>query len=93
LHETDYLNNATSTDSYSYFDGLGRDIQERKEAEGTNTFAVKDLTYNNLGLLASESLPYFASSTSRSTATSTSALFTNYTYDLFNRLGTTTNAV
>jgi YD repeat-containing protein len=93
VHETDYLNNATSTDGYTYFDGLGRDIQERKEAEGTNTFAVKDLTYNNVGLLASESLPYFASSTSRSTATSTAALFTNHTYDAFNRLGTTTNAV
>jgi hypothetical protein len=78
VQETDNLNSATSTNTYSYYDGLGRTIQARTTAQGTNTYAVKDQTYNNLGLLNTESLPYFASSTSRSSATSTSALFTTW---------------
>jgi RHS repeat-associated protein len=93
IQQTDYLNSATSTDTYTYFDGLGRNLQQRKTAEGTNTYTVKDWTYNTLGLLGEESLPYFASSTSRSTATSTDALFTTYTYDALQRISTTTNAV
>jgi YD repeat-containing protein len=93
VHETDYQNSASSTSIYTYTDSLGRPIQTRTTAQGTNTYAVKDFTFNNVGLPASESLPYFASSTPRSTATSTSALFTNYAYDPFNRLATTTNAV
>jgi hypothetical protein len=72
---------------------MGRNIQERTTAQGNNTYAVKDWTYNNLGLLNSESLPYFASSTSRSSATSTSALFTTYAYDPMYRVSKITNAV
>ncbi len=93
IQQTDNLNSATSTVTYTYFDGLGRNLQQRKQAEGTNTYAVKDWTYNNLALINSESLPYFASSSSRGSATSTSALFTTYTYDALQRVSTTTNAV
>src|SRR5207249_127490 len=64
-----------------------------KQAEGNNTYVVKDWTYNNVGLLNSESLPYFASSTARSSATSTRQLFTNYTYDALQRTLTVANAV
>ena len=91
--ETDYLNSASSTNTYMYADGLGRNLQQRTLAEGTNTYSVKDWTYNNLGLLNSESLPYFASSTARTTATSTSALFASYTYDPLLRVSKITNAV
>lgn len=90
---TDSLTSATSTSLYSYVDGLGRKLQERKQADGTNTYTVKDWTYNNVGLLASESLPYFASSTARAAATSTAQLFTNYTYDPAQRVATIVNAV
>jgi RHS repeat-associated protein len=97
--ETDYLSSSTSTQTYLYVDGLGRNLQQRKQAEGNNTYAVKDWTYNNVGLLKSESLPYFASSTARSSATSTANLFTTYTYDglqrkttIVNSIGTTSNA-
>ncbi len=91
--ETDYLSSATSTAMYSYLDGLGRNLQQRKIAEGNNTYVVKDWKYNNVGLLASESLPYFASSTARSTATTTSQLYTNYTYDALQRAATVVNSV
>ena len=93
FQETDYLSTATSTNTYTYLDGLGRNLQQRKTAGGTNTYAVTDWTYNNLGLLNSESLPYFASSTARSTATSTGALFTTYSYDPLLRISKITNAV
>jgi len=98
VHRTDYLNSATSTESYIYLDGLNRKKQERAEAEGSN-YAVKDYSYNNLGLLQKESLPYFSSGTASTTATSTSALYSNFTYDALKRatiistaVGTTTNA-
>ncbi len=93
VQQTDNLSSATSTDTHIYFDGLGRNLQQRKEAEGTNTYSIKDWTYNNLGVLNSESLPYFASSTSRSSATSTSDLFVTYTYDALQRISKISNAV
>ena len=94
-----YLTAGTSTESYLYRDGLGRRLQERTQWGGTNTFAVRDYAYNGAGLLARESLPYFASSSARTTATSTTALFTSYLYDALGRatssatiVGTTTYA-
>jgi YD repeat-containing protein len=93
VQETDYLNSATSTNSFTYLDGLGRDLQQRAQAQGTNTYAVKDWAYNNLGLLNSESLLYLASSTARATATSTAALFSTYSCDPLQRVSKITTAV
>lgn len=99
IQETKYFGAATTTALYTYFDGLNRKLQERKQAENANTYAVRDWTYNTRGLLASESLPYFASGSARSGVASSSSLFTNYAYDalkrittLSNTLGDTTNA-
>jgi RHS repeat-associated protein len=91
--KTDYQSSATTSATYAYVDGLNRKLQARTQAKGNNTYALKDWTYNNIGFLASESLPYFASSTARSSATSTSQLFTTYTYDALQRVLKTTNAV
>ncbi len=63
LQKTSYLTSASSTDIYSYLDGFGRLVQTRKSTEATTTFSTIDRGYNSLGLLAHESLPYFASST------------------------------
>src|SRR5262249_40509014 len=93
IHETDYLNSATTTDIYDYYDGLDRLIQERKSTETAGTFAVADRSYNTAGLLASESLPYFSSGSGNTTATSTAFLYANYFYDPLGRAATTTNAV
>src|SRR5262249_15155935 len=97
--QTDYLSSATSSTLYKYVDGLGRDLQARKLAKGNNNYSVKDWTYNNVGLLKSESLLYLASSSARASATSTANLFTRYTYDglqrkatIVNSVGTTSNA-
>jgi YD repeat-containing protein len=93
VQTTDYLSSASSTNTYLYLDGLGRNLQQRKQFKGNNTYAIKDWTYNNAGLLNTESLPYLASSSARTSATSTSQLFTSYTYDALKRVLTTTNAV
>jgi RHS repeat-associated protein len=93
ITQTDYLSSATSTQTYSYVDGLGRNLQVRKQAKGNNNYSVKDWTYNNVGLLKSESLLYLASSSARSSATTTSKLFTNHTYDGLQRKTTTVNSV
>ena len=46
-----------------------------------------------MGLLASQSLPYFSTGSSFTTPTTTSALFTNYTYDPLQRVLIAANAV
>ena len=94
--KSDYLDGSTVADTYTYFDGLDRKIQERKEAE--SNYSVRDYVYNNLGLLQKESLPYNNSGSSKTSATGTTSLYTSYTYDpmrriatIVNNLGTTTN--
>lgn len=93
VHETSYLNSATSTYTYDYYDGLDRLIQERKSTENSGTSSVVDIIYNTVGKIASQSLPYFSPGTANTAATATVALFTNYTYDPLGRTLTTANAV
>jgi YD repeat-containing protein len=86
VQKSNYLDATNIVDEYTYLDGLDRVIQKRKEAEDSNTFAVSDFTYNTRGLLDKESLPYFSSGSSKTTATTTSALFTTYSYDPLQRI-------
>ncbi|PYP86002.1 MAG: hypothetical protein DMG65_19650 [Candidatus Angelobacter sp. Gp1-AA117] len=99
VYKIDYLTATTSIDTYTYYDGLNRLIQTRKSAEDAGNYKVTDRAYNSLGLLQKESFPYFASGSSKTTPTTTTALFTTYTYDplrriltIANAVGTTTNA-
>jgi YD repeat-containing protein len=93
VQKSHYLDASNIVDEYTYLDGLDRVIQKRREAEDANTFAVSDFTYNTRGLLEKESLPYFSTGSSRTTATTTSALFTTYAYDPLQRISTTTRVV
>jgi hypothetical protein len=68
IHESDSLNAATTTDTYDYYDGLSRPIQERKSTETSGTYAVTDRTYDSLGNMASQSLPYFSSGSGNTSA-------------------------
>jgi hypothetical protein len=63
------------------------------QAGGNNTYSVKDFIYGTNGMLSQESLPYFASSSARTSATSTLALFTTYLYGALKRATSTANAV
>lgn len=89
---TNHLDGTISFDVYTYIDGLGRKIQERKEAEDS-LYAVKDFVYNDIGKLEKESLPYFSSGTTRTTKTSNNYLYTNFTYDPLERIETIVNAL
>lgn len=64
VRKTSYLNSATSTELYSYFDGFGRSIQTRKASETANVFSVVDRMYNRAGIVERESLPYFENGSS-----------------------------
>ncbi len=93
VKKTDYLDITNSADSYSYFDGLGRIIQTRKEAEVANNFSVKDFVYNNRGLLQKESLPYFSSGSAKTAPSAVAGLYSVYSYDPLARITSTVNAV
>ncbi len=94
-----YLDSTNAVDSYTYFDGLGRKIQERSETETPGQYAVRDFVYKEGELLLKESLPYFSSGTARTPKTTSAALYTTYNYDTLKRVssavtavGTTTNS-
>jgi RHS repeat-associated protein len=91
IQKTDHLDGSTSVDSYQYFDGLGRIIQERREAEASNTFNAKDFTYNSRGLLEKESLPYTSTGSARTVATTDTTLYSTSMYDPLSRPLTTSN--
>lgn len=88
-----YLDSTNNIDSYTYFDGLGRKIQERTETETPGQYAVRDFVYKEGELLLKESLPYFSSGTARTPKSTTSALYTNYTYDTLKRVSSAVTAV
>jgi RHS repeat-associated protein len=92
IKKTNYLDTTTTVDSYTYFDTLGRKKQERQQAEAGN-FSVKDYVYDNRGFLQKESLPYFSSGSSATTATTTANLYLNYSYDALGRIISTANSV
>lgn len=91
---TNYLDDTNTVDSYTYLDGLNRKIEERIEAEESNTFKVRDFYYNSQGLLEKESLPFFEIGTSHTGSTlPNSALLTSYSYDPLGRIKTITNVL
>jgi RHS repeat-associated protein len=92
IRKTEYLDEVSSVDTYTYFDGLGRAVQTRKRAEASNTFSVIDQLYNNRGLLAQQSSPYFSAAATRTASTTNAVLYTTYTYDPIQRIVTATNA-
>ncbi len=90
--KTNHLSSATSTDSYTYFDGFNRHIQQRGEAEGASSYNVKDYVYTKTGLIYKESLPYVGSGSSKTSATEED-LLTVMEYDPLGRITSTTNVV
>jgi RHS repeat-associated protein len=94
-----YFTSATTSDSYAYVDGLGRQLQSRAQSGTANVFVTKDNVYGMAGELVRESLPYFSTGASSTVATSSAYLYTTYTYDPLGRIasavtniGTSTNS-
>lgn len=86
LKQSNYLDDGNIVDNYIYYDGLGRKIQERNEAEDNNQFNVRDFIYTQNDLLLKESLPYVSVGSARTTATTTTNLYTVYNYDAMKRV-------
>ena len=93
VHRADYLTATNTVDTYDYYDGLNRLVQERKASQTAGTYVAVDRLYNPVGLLGSTSLPYFSSGSGFTTPTSINALYTTYTYDPLKRVLITSNAV
>lgn len=87
-----YLDSSNIIDTYTYFDGLHRKIQERNEAATSSQFSVRDFVYSH-DKLQKESLPYFSNNSARTTATTDADLYTSYTYDALDRITTATTTV
>ena len=90
---TDKLDGSTAQTTHTYFDGFGREIQTRMSAEESNQFVVRDIAYGDNGLVEKESLPYFGTGSSRTSATTDSDLYTEYGYDALNRVVAATTTV
>ena len=93
VRRTDYLTGANTVDTYDYYDGLSRLIQERKQSQVSNMYGVFDKIYNAVGQAASTSLPYFSSGSSFTSPITVSNLYTNYLYDSLQRVTRISNAV
>ena len=85
VKKSDYLNSDNSADIYQYFDGFGKLIQERKEAEIANKYNVRDLVYDNQGMLLKETSKYQGDGSARTSPNGNLYLYTNYSYDPLGR--------
>jgi RHS repeat-associated protein len=91
LHqESDGVDLSNGHETMTWFDGLGRVIQSRTEAE-TGQYRVSDTVYDQRGNIEFVSLPYFASGTSRSAAVT--GLGTVHGYDPIGRPSQVTASV
>jgi YD repeat-containing protein len=93
IHRVDYLGPSNTVDTFDYYGGLTRLIQERKSSQTSNVFATVDRVYSQAGELASTSLPYFSTGSSFTAPTSVSNLYINTTYDALQRVTKISNAV
>jgi RHS repeat-associated protein len=83
---TAYINPVLSRDSFIYYDGLGRVVQERNQAEDINEYIAKTYVYLDNGLLQKETLPYFSTGAGRTTSGVPKRLYLNYSYDALGRV-------
>ena len=91
VDETDYMDSSVHANTYRYYDGLDRLIQTRV-SNASNTYNVTDQSYDALGRVAQQSLPYFSSGSARTPATTDPTLYTTYAYDPMGRTVSSTDA-
>ena len=78
---------------YNFYDGLGRQIQIRKDVENNTLQSVHDtVSFNSLGLVEYKWLPYFAQKRTTYAAPSADVPKITYQYDTLGRVTRVTNA-
>ena len=87
-----YMSDGDTQDEYTYFDGLRRPIQTKKEFEN-GQWATIDTGYGPQGEIAFTSLPYFTSVHTKTSPTTEQPLRTTYTYDPLRRVVQERNAL
>ena len=78
-------------DEYQFYDGFGRYIQTKKEAENSKQI-ILDIYYNNQSKVEKISNPYFASSSINYATPNQTINITLYKYDSLNRIINITNS-
>ena len=94
-----YIIQKNNTDSnngqtkYTYYDNQYRVMEEKTLVDSAvPNYVTKTYAYNNIGMLASESLPFYTTVPGSGAAT-VNSLYINYTYDPLLRVKTITNNV
>lgn len=93
IHESQWLDASTSQERFTYYDGLGRPVQQRVELDDAGQFSVTDQYYNELGLVNQVSLAYASLGTSYTTPADNILLYESYLYDPLQRETERRNAV
>ena len=93
IQQIHYIDSTNAVNTFIYYDGFDRKIQERKETEEKNIFKVKDFVYNSLGLIEKESLPYFDAGGGWTSRKADEYLYTTFSYDALKRAKTVQNSV
>ncbi len=85
------IQGTTYNDVYQYFDGLGRVIQEKKQAEinGVNGYITTDYFFDSCGRNYKTSVPYQTANSTRTAPDTTQKCTTNQ-YDVLDRITRTT---
>ncbi len=87
-----FLDSGNTADSYVFYDGIGRRIQEKVEGEN-GTWITADTIYNAQNRVGTKSLPYITTQVVATPPTTVSSLVTTFTYDVFSRVLAQTNAL
>lgn len=93
VRKTEYLNAQLTADTFIYIDGLGRNVQIRRQTDQPNQYAVSDIQYNPAGSVSRQSLPYFSTGSERTAPTLITNLFTTSSYDPLDRVISETTIV
>ena len=89
VHSTTYNDDGEKVDSYVYLDALGRTIEAKQEAPGSQWITVQTI-YDERGNVEKQVQPYFSSSAGFESLDA-GKLGTNFTYDALGRVLTAVN--
>jgi len=88
----DYFTVSNYTTSREYYDGLDRVVQKKIQTDNASEWSTVDISYDEEGRVARQSLPYYTSSISY-TSPDTNQPAKTYTYDAIDRVLTETTPV